>query len=356
MSLQTIRGTLFDLDECGNSEIFLWVITTTGLQRLWHPFRYCVYVAGVRDELIRLSQELHSEGMISSVAWRERTELYSGALLNVLELHVRDYAALPRLRQRAEALRRRITFYNLDLSPAQYYFYHTGLFPLCEFEARVNAAGVVQQVRALSSPWDCDYRVPAFRVMKLHGELLRPLRDRSRIILECAGQKLSLRYGDGAAVITAFNQFVSTHDPDLIQSFLGDAIIFPALLALARKHKLELKPDRDGLPTRRRIITEGRSFFSYGQILYKDPAYPLHGRWHIDLKNSVTVGTSGLEGVIELARVGRLPVQRAARSSPGTAMTSMQMCQAVQDGILIPWQKSRPETWKTALELLTVDK
>ncbi len=54
--------------------------------------------------------------------------------------------------------------------------------------------------------------------------------------------------------------------------------------------------------------------------------------------------------------LSRLPVQRAARRSPGTAMTSLQMDRAINDGVLIPWRKNEPEKAKTALQLLTVDK
>ena len=51
-----------------------------------------------------------------------------------------------------------------------------------------------------------------------------------------------------------------------------------------------------------------------------------------------------------------MPLQQAARSSPGTLITSMQLARAMADGILIPWRKAEPEHFKTAGELLTIDK
>ena len=63
-----------------------------------------------------------------------------------------------------------------------------------------------------------------------------------------------------------------------------------------------------------------------------------------------------MEGVIELARLAKIPVQRMARTSPGTAITSMQLDRAFQDGILIPWRKGEPEQFKTAWDLLVADK
>ena len=63
-----------------------------------------------------------------------------------------------------------------------------------------------------------------------------------------------------------------------------------------------------------------------------------------------------MEGVIELARMAKVPVQRMARTSPGTAITSMQLDRAFQEGILIPWRKGEPERFKTAWDLLVADK
>jgi DNA polymerase-2 len=63
-----------------------------------------------------------------------------------------------------------------------------------------------------------------------------------------------------------------------------------------------------------------------------------------------------MEGVIELARLAKIPVQRMARTSPGTAITSMQLDRAFKDGILIPWRKGEPEKFKTAWDLLVSDK
>jgi DNA polymerase elongation subunit (family B) len=63
-----------------------------------------------------------------------------------------------------------------------------------------------------------------------------------------------------------------------------------------------------------------------------------------------------MEGVIELARLAKIPVQRMARTSPGTAITSMQLDRAFQEDILVPWRKGEPEKFKTAWDLLVGDK
>ena len=60
--------------------------------------------------------------------------------------------------------------------------------------------------------------------------------------------------------------------------------------------------------------------------------------------------------MIELARLSSIPVQQLARSSTGTVISAMQLCQAYKEGILIPWRKQEPEAFKTAEELITTDK
>ncbi|MFQ5894162.1 MAG: DNA polymerase domain-containing protein, partial [Nitrospinota bacterium] len=68
------------------------------------------------------------------------------------------------------------------------------------------------------------------------------------------------------------------------------------------------------------------------------------------------LGETGLEGLFELARVAKIPVQRTARTSTGTCISNMQLERAVEGGILVPWRKRQPEAFKTGLELLVTDK
>ena len=64
---------------------------------------------------------------------------------------------------------------------------------------------------------------------------------------------------------------------------------------------------------------------------------------------------TGLEGVYELARVTSLPVQSAARLSPGSGISAMQMVVALRQGVLVPWHKQQAELPKSAAELMISD-
>jgi DNA polymerase-2 len=150
--------------------------------------------------------------------------------------------------------------------------------------------------------------------------------------------------------------FLKRFDPDVILSDDGDASLFPFLLSLERREKVTLPWDREPYPLKRQMHPRGYSYFSYGRTYYRAPAHLLFGRWHIDRRNSFIHGESDMEGLIELARLAKVPVQRMARTSPGTAITSMQLDRAFQDNILIPWRKGEPERFKTAWDLLVADK
>jgi DNA polymerase elongation subunit (family B) len=119
---------------------------------------------------------------------------------------------------------------------------------------------------------------------------------------------------------------------------------------------VDLPFDREPTPIRRAVVTEGRSYFTYGQIVYNAPDYPFFGRLHIDRENSFFFSVTGWEGIVEAARLSKIPIQRLARRGSGTAISSMQLDRAVQDEILIPWRKGEPEKFKTAWDLLVADK
>ena len=105
-----------------------------------------------------------------------------------------------------------------------------------------------------------------------------------------------------------------------------------------------------------RRFSGGRTYFSYGRVVYQGSAAPFYGRWHVDRRNSFYYREADFMGLVQISRLGQLPLQQAARASPGTLITSMQLARAVADGILIPWRKADPERFKSAGELLTVDK
>jgi len=97
------------------------------------------------------------------------------------------------------------------------------------------------------------------------------------------------------------------------------------------------------------------SFFSYGRIVYRGQQVLLSGRCHIDSRNAMLWQDYELASALEMARVTRLPIQMAARCSPGTGINMMEIFTALRQNVLVPWQKTHGEEVKTAYDLLRSD-
>ena len=64
----------------------------------------------------------------------------------------------------------------------------------------------------------------------------------------------------------------------------------------------------------------------------------------------------GIEGLIELSRISGLPAADLSRLSPGSAISAMQIRQSIEDGVLIPWKKNRPEDMKDGKQIMLADR
>ena len=346
-----IRGWLFDLYPLESSMI-LWIKGEDGsLRRFEDSFRPRFYARGDKNDLLSLFHSLEREGRTAGSQWTRKKEFWSGDEVEVMEIEMRDpehYAQLSKILPRWEE---RIIFYNCDIPSPQAYLYEKELFPTgrCTLEAEESRIFEIHPDPS-ESVWIGDGDLPDLRVMELRA--LDHNGSGRVLVLECEGYRMEMENVD----LEEIGKFLKHFDPDVILSDDGDAGLLPFLFSLERKWKISIPWDREPYPFQRQSNPKGLSYFSYGRIYYKAPAHLFLGRWHIDRRNSFIYGESGIEGVIELARLAKIPVQRMSRTSPGTAITSMQLDRAFQESILIPWRKGEPERFKTAWDLLVADK
>ena len=341
-----------------HDRMVLWVRTEEGkLLRFEDPFRFPIYAAGKRRILEKLAEGAVRKGFAAGSFWDRKMEFWSGQEIEVLALELSDYGRLPALLRKLPSLEDTVSFFNCDIPLAQYYLYSRGLFPMgrCGVECEGDQ---VRDVRPLDSPWDLEYAVPDLSIMEIfvEGSHLLPLGKGNTLAVRCDGKTLVFEPGSPEDLLRELSRLLQRHDPDLILTDHGDAFIIPSLLRLSNKGRIPLPLDREPTPIRRAIVTQGRSYFTYGQIVYNAPDYPFFGRLHIDRKNSFFYSATGFEGIIEAARLSKIPIQRLARRGSGTAISSMQLDRALQDRILIPWRKGEPEKFKTAWDLLVADK
>ncbi len=357
---------LFDLF-CTPEAMVLYLITEEGERlRLRDRFTPAIYLGGPRRALRACLQTLEKwPREVEILGETERLDFWSGESIPVMKIRVlRPYSWHRQTLRRLYKLHPDVDYYNADLLPEQHYNFERGLVPLgwCAFEA--DRDGWITRIECRDDEWGTDYTLPDLRTMELDGDGLlhggRPRLDWLSARID--GIEQQFETGDPGEVVASLNRLIEREDPDIVLTHGGDDFLIPLLLILEQGARdwdgepLRLRLDREEPPEPREIRLEGRSYFSYGRVLYQAPDYPFFGRWHIDSENSFMVEHTGLHGLVEVSRVSKLPVQRIGRRSIGTGITSIQLDFAFREGFLIPWKKSEPEGWKTAAQLLATDR
>ena len=365
VKLNPIRGWLFDVYPSGKNEITVWLIAENGERiKLVDTFTHRFYVSGSFSELSSLVEKI--KGNPSVEGWRfvkKHADFMEAGWKKVLEIDVSDY-------QEASALARKIVrsgryekfrLYNVDVPIAQAYLYDKEVFPLAH--VMVVASGKRLYYDLLDSVESVDYYAPPFRSMRLNVVLkkegvLQKLTDKiDSISLDFGDKTVIINEGNEAEKILRLVRSVKEEDPDLIFTSGGDSFLLPYLTYRAfangvldnfvlSREDIPLKAEKSG----------GKTFFSYGRVYHKAPTRRLFGRVHIDVNNTFIYTACGLEGLIEVSRTCRVPLQRAARASIGSIMSSLQLYTAWKEGILIPWKKTEPESFKSGWELLVADR
>ncbi len=287
----------------------------------------------------------------------ERMDLWERRARPVAEfqvLHANEYSSWTRwVRGFDSSLR----LYNSDLMLASMYCWQRGIFPLSRVDVETDGEGRVLAMECRDTEWALDYELPPFEILQVRLGGLRRVDPthgvQTSLEVEVDGRQFELdESGEPAAI--AFQHLLARHDPDLILSDWGDGTILPRLCEQAARLRIEMGLNRD--PDADVQQSRARSFMSYGRVLFKNTSTTLFGRLHVDTHNSFIANKCDLSGLWELARVTKLPAQYAARTTPGTGISYMQMELAWRDGVLIPEQKAEPEDMKSPDELLTADR
>jgi DNA polymerase-2 len=300
-------GWLFDVYPA-QAAMIVWLYQDDGmLLRLEDPFLPRLYARGRPADLRRLARLTLRLRLCRRCTLTTRRHFWSGARVPVLALEVTDYRMLPEVRRRLAAFEPHLTFYQCDMPLPQYYLYCRNIFPFgrCEVE---HDGERITRIRGLESSQERHYAIPSLRTLELHltHDPLIPLARGNRLVVTIDGLSYDITMHDPFECLEAVNGFLTRYDPDLILTDYSDTAIVPALLYLARRHSIALALDREPSPVERRLVTKGRSFFTYGRMLYHPPEYPLYGRWHIDRAHSFVFRETGFQGIVELARLAKL--------------------------------------------------
>jgi DNA polymerase I len=281
----------------------------------------------------------------------------------VLEITLKDYRKVPHFTR--EILRvgdyAKYEIHDCDLRADRAYLFSKDLFPLALVEIKNQTPELMYTLQ--DSVTSTDYAVPPLRIMRLQvkiaqkgkvGNFEDPIAE---ITLTQAEKQVTIDSSDEADKLLKLVDAVCDLDPDIILTQGGDSYLFPYLIQRAIVNNVSDKMllSRDPTPFTFKAPS-GRTFFSYGRTFYKATPQRLFGRIHIDEANTFVLKEADFDGLIEIARTCRVPLHTAARNSIGSSMSSLQFYQAIKDDVLIPRNKSIPEAFKSAYELLVGDR
>ncbi len=331
---------------------------TDRVSRRSEPFRPPFYVLGSRSDLVDLERQLSSHPEVDSVASsHQRPSLFEEQRRRMLSVVPARNPLRRRLARTIDAMGEfhRFTLYDVDLTPPQLYHLTHDLYPFAP--VRAGAGPLV----AIEPPEVLEYDAPPMRIVPL--EIRFDGTPRRQRIPSAEARIRSVRIGETILegpepdLLRALAAEVARVDPDVIRTDGGDALDLPWIYRRAEAAGLSASEIALGrIPVPFRPERGGRSYMTYSRVVHQAASFNLPGRFHIDRENSFLFEDTDLDGLIDAARLSRLSLQTITRQSPGTCFTAMEIAQALQLGVRVPWKKNRPERFRSGAHLVLADR
>ncbi len=350
--MSQVTGWLFDLYPRPDKGITLWLVGEDGKPYSFHQdFDITFYAAGDLTRLRELWRFLKARK--ARLEYTRRADLFAG-MLDVVQARIPSPAAYPQLFRQVSRKFSDLTFYDADIAlPLRFIAVHdVYMMAHCTVAARPD--GTLQSITACEPVSELDPALPPFRKLVLTPDADPGRATPRRLFIRYGNFHLRLPLDKPREILLLLKHILATYDPDVIQTRYGDTWLFSFLDDAAEQNDIPFNPNRDAsVPVvRRRPI----SFFNYGRAHYRGPQVHLRGRWHIDTENCMTYGDYGLLGAIEETRMTGLPVQEAARRSPGAGIAALQNVTAMRRGVLVPYQSQKGEIPKSYNQLVKSDR
>ena len=374
-----VEGWLLDVHEdVSNTGMVAWVVDDEGQAHACSvPWQPVIHVHASHHDLDGLEHWLGQPeiwqrfGLGQMHMTRARLDLETHGQTDVLEVGLRSFRHLRGLAEHIEARGdfHRFKLYSVDAHFAQRFLNEHECVPFGRVRWSPDDPGRLTPLSQASN----EGTFPPLHVVKMRfqfqrGQGLPVIDDPIENIhletvqepgLDAPKQTLSMMlkrddYSSTASMLSAFQLALNQMDPDVVLTSGGDQRWFPWLVEQSRVHGISMALGRRSVPLHQ--STSQRTIHSYGQTRHRHGAFFLQGRLHLDVKNSFIVNEGGLAGLFELAQHSRQSAQIISRLSPGSVISAIQMRVAMDDGVLVPWKKNRPEDTKSALDLLHADR
>ena len=347
-------GWLLDLFEDPREGLILYFIDEKGgRHRLRRDFPVTFYALGSDAQLRALWQHLRDRPDELSLSRARRMDVFKRQSVTVLAVTVQNPYEAGKIFHETAAQFPQLEYADADLQISLRFAAETGAFPLCRCRVQADQDGQLKHIEVKEDAWSLKTRHIPFRIMSLAPDVPPHHAEPRYLIITVENENYQLDLYTWRPLLINLRALIQRHDPDLLLTDWGDTWLLPKLMAQSEKYNIPLGLNREsgrGVSWR-----EERTYFSYGQIIYRGQQIHLFGRCHVDRKNAMLWDDYGLEGTIEVSRVTAIPLQTSARVSPGTGISSIEMLTALREDILVPWQKQQAEMLKPAAELFSAD-
>ncbi len=147
--------------------------------------------------------------------------------------------------------------------------------------------------------------------------------------------------GAPGTILRAVQSALDRRDPDVLVCSTGD--IVPTLYGMAEavgfeEFSMSRWPDADY-----QQLASRSTYSSYGRVGHSPARYNVPGRAIIDESNTFFYGETNLDGVLDLVSWSKKPVQELAWASIGNVLTAIQIREAHDRNVLVPWNSWRHE-------------
>ena len=352
-----LKGSIIDVypDKKKNAMI-TWLVDNGKSVKIEDKYTPSFYVYAQREGLYTLVGLLRDLPQVENLNFTsKKTALGSNKKRFVLEVVPKNIGLISRLSEIVDSWGSyyRYQLFNVDIRLPSRYLQDKEVF--CNEWVKWDGKNFIHE----DLQWAIDYTMPSYKIS--HFDIQRKAKSR---IMSFNDPIKNIKVDNHVineenevdTIVDAVKQLQQV-DPDVIYTHKGDSILFPYLYHRAKLHNIQnsLNLGRDK-SQRLHPTKQAKSYFSYGQIIYRPAFYTLPGRAHLDTYNSFLYGESGLCGLIDISRCSNIPLQVLSRVGPGTAISQIQVNKARDKGYLVPWKKNKAEGWKTAMNLLVSDR
>ena len=354
--LREFKGWLLDLYLNQEEGLSLWFISAEDDSRVCFKQHFPVtfYASGPQETLRTLWKMLAGCPAVLSLSRQQKQDVFEAELVDVMAIEMASPTEQVKIFREIEEIYPDLVYYGADLAISTRYMARYGVFPMALCELEVNENDQIESIRAVNSRWDILPKLPPLRVLEI-GPNCDPFREKvNALLLRCDRFEQNLPIDPQGGYLRTLNKVLEDYNPDILVSNWGDSWLIPFLLKEAEEKRIPLQLNRDTDRTVR--WQKETTYFSYGHIIYRPEEAHLFGRCHIDRKSAMMWSDYSLAGTLEMARVTTLPIEKAARVSPGQGISAMQIITALEQDVLVPYQKRQFEEFKSGLELIQADR